>query len=375
MLTQKYEVFSGNEKFRIVFILSFDMEWDCFSTIYRAFVSSKDSEVLVLSDDCPRKNSQVSSEFLFRNNIDFVKVEDYSVGNNKPHIIIIADEITLRRNSWILRSKARIVYIPYGTSVSAAKYSQRQQYNLQVHNHSWRIFVAGDFIKKLYEEYCDVGSKHVVVLGHPKIEAIWLALNKNKFPRQSYSSSNPCKILWNIHFDNNGDWSTWKKYGVPILNIFASRDDVTLICRPHPFFFDSLNDKTEDVHIKELFRRNKNTIFDDQSSMKNSFVLCDALLTDGSSIIYDYFITGKPILYLRHRNSAKMHSHCFKLIKSYHYIGNSIVKIENFIDMVVAGADDLKDIRNKTFSMNAEMPKPIRTGFKIQKYIERELKN
>ena len=373
MWNRQYNKISKKEKFRIVFFLSIDTEWDCLLPIYRAFVSSKNSEVIIAADDFPRKSGKVASEFLAEHGYPFVKSSKYSLKKFQPHVIFITDEISVSRNDWIFRVGARVVYVPYGTSVSAATYSQTQQYNLPLHNSAWRIFVAGDFAKNLYGYYCDSGNDHVLSLGHPKTEVIFSRVNNNKRTNLRYTKDNPATFLWNIHFNVRGGWSTWHQYATALLELFESREDVRLICRPHPFFFDSFDTKESREAVRRLIVNNKNTCLDEAASIADSFAKCDALITDGSSIMYDFFVTEKPMLYLRSNESFKLHKHCFDIIKSYHYIGDDFSRIDRFVDLVSSGNDALRKKRSEKLYSDAEITRPIDVGSNIREYIEKEL--
>ena len=370
---RKYNKILDNEKFRIVIFLSIDTEWDCFNSLYRAFHSSQNSEVVIVADDFPRKSGMITSEFLKKQGFSFVPASKAYFIKYQPHVIFIADEISVSRNDWIFRVGARVVYIPYGTSVSAALYSEQQQYNLPLHNSSWRIFVTGDFAKELYGLHCDSGNDHVVAFGHPKTEVIYSKVDERKHSKLCFAKGNPVTFLWNIHFDIRGRWSTWNQYGICLLRLFESRDDVELICRPHPFFFDSFHTEESREIARRLIVNNENTYLDEETSMADSFAKCDALITDGSSIMYDFCVTEKPMLYLRSNDSYKLHKHCFDIIKSCHYIGDDFSRVIKFVDMVANGNDALRKIRSEKLYGEFKIARPINVGSAIKDYIEKEL--
>ena len=107
--------------------------------------------------------------------------------------------------------------------------------------------------------------------------------------------------------------------------------------------------------------------------MVESFTKCDALITDGSSIMYDFFVTEKPILYLRCGDSFKLHDHCFNIIKSYHHIGDEFNQIEKFVDMVTSNSYPLSKERSDKFFQDAAIIRPVSIGRKIKEFVEKEL--
>ena len=87
------------------------MEWDCFSSVYENFKSSKAFDVLVVTDDLKRKNSSSPSDFLTKLGISFIKIAEFSRSKFGPHLIFVADVNTVISHRWILRSNSRILEV------------------------------------------------------------------------------------------------------------------------------------------------------------------------------------------------------------------------------------------------------------------------
>lgn len=376
LFTGGYQKLEKGEKVRIIFLASFDITWYCYLTVYQSLLHNNDVDVLVLADDYPRSDiGRLPSRFFAVNNIDFLNIADYDNKAYKPHVVFVSSILSVcLRNFWVFRSRARLVYIPYGTSIAFDKYGKKHQYNRSVHNKAWKVFVAGNFAKELYGLFCSKGNKHVFPYGHPKTELVYNSMHDGKRPCDS-DNRKKYTFLWNIHFDRKQfttRWSTWPEYGAFILNLFSCCDDVQLICRPHSLFFETFT-SSEAVKIRNLITQNKNTVLDEDPSTSSSFQLCDALITDGSSLIYDFVVTSKPILYLRTTNSEKLHPHCYNLIKSYHFIGDNVDKIRDFVDMVRGRVNQNFDNR-KNILEHVGIPHPSGIGDKIAQYVIGEVK-
>ena len=68
--------------------------------------------------------------------------------------------------------------------------------------------------------------------------------------------------------------------------------DKDLIIRWHP------NENLDKVNkYKKIYKKN-NIIFDESIEYHKKFLTCDFLITDITSLISEFFVTGKPIIYL-----------------------------------------------------------------------------
>lgn len=362
---------SAGGQVRVAFILSRDFEWDVLASVYKALSELKEVCVTVFVDKnltqrkCQRNNGCFEFSKLTPVWLSKKKLKEFS-----PHVLFVADPVSFSNNWWLILTRARIIYIPYGISISAAEYSKTVQYNRWIHHNAWKIVAPGEFFRDLYGKFCLIGNNHVVSLGYPKYES----LINDRFSIESSRFSNKEKkiFLWNIQFRETA-WSTWESYGEFILDLFSRRNDALLICRPHPFFFGSLGSEVEADRVRKMIVDNKNTLLDESSSMAESFNKSDALITDGSSIIYDYWWSLKPMLYLRSDYSEFLHEHAFQLIKNYHYIADRPEPINRFVELVCSGGDPKQTQRECLDFEKVGMVSPMGSGRRIAEFVVDEI--
>ena len=156
------------------------------------------------------------------------------------------------------------------------------------------VSVAGDFFKDIYGKYTDRDS--IQVMGLPRDEAL---LNKDR--------SNSCvkKILWmptfRQHKNRKGEPENIFPFGVPVakttedfekLNNSLKENNMLLLLRLHP---------AQNTAILKGVDASNIVIADNDYLKKNNMMLedmlvdSDALITDYSSVYYDYMFTGNPI--------------------------------------------------------------------------------
>ena len=209
-----------------------------------------------------------------------------------------------------------IFYIPYGVSVSAAYYSRRHYYGLLVHKLANHIFVPSKIVQKRFKKFSNFSPTKVVVASHPKVDKIAeIVTTKTRDDREKTS------ILWNSHF--NKGWGNFDLVVRQILDFVNMRSDVRVIFRPHPFFkLSEWSLTTTDLKDWETAVSSKKIIVDNQTNYCEQMAMADVLLTDGSSVMYDFFHTLRPIVYTVSKRNYKILAEEYKFLSNSHHICN-----------------------------------------------------
>tara|TARA_B100000902_G_scaffold393053_1_gene446589 strand:+ start:2222 stop:3301 length:1080 start_codon:yes stop_codon:yes gene_type:complete len=171
------------------------------------------------------------------------------------------------------------------------------------------------------------------------------------FKKRTFTTGNP-KVS-NINFENelkyiNFGWtprwtpkqSTFEKYFEFLVKIFNKNENINLGCRFHP-----LDKNTSRGTFVDNIKKIKNIYIHDELSYDKYFEHLDVLISDLSSMIAEFFPTGKPII-LFNKTGMTVGSFGDALLKGI-YIVNNEKELGDIITKLQNNIDPLKETRIK----------------------------
>ncbi len=292
------------------------------------------------------KNKSISSEI--KENVCLI--DTYSEGLKQRNYWHCA-KVFICCNSYLIPVRKNQVsfYLSHGTPLK----SVRAYYNIP--NTIDYSFCAGEGIKDVYCHELNYSQERTVALGYPRNDD----LTNYKLDVKKFFEGNFEKIIvWYPTFRQHGGSKTLAKgNALPIihdaemakrLNEYAKERNVLLVLKPHFAQDLSYLDKTELSNIKfiddEFFVKNKISSYQFVGN-------CDALITDYSSIYYDFTLCDKPIALVW--EDIEEYKEKPGLIKDYEFYTKGAEKVytiddfEGFIDRLTKGIDLLQVERNE----------------------------
>ena len=135
---------------------------------------------------------------------------------------------------------------------------------------------------------------------------------------------------------------------------YGKRNNDLIVFRPHPLAFDNfiskgLMTKKEVANYLKNYQ-NSNMIYDKSSNYYDTFRDSDVLITDFSSIIIEYLMYDKPIIFC-HRDMNILNDY-MKEITKICYCVNNWKEVEQVLEKLKKGKDPLKDTRTKFVNEN-----------------------
>lgn len=237
---------------------------------------------------------------------------------------------------------SKVCYIPYGFSGSDVfnggntnKYFFRNVYfSFLESDHMVRLLKSkfrGPIEKKLHK---------ILNLGYPALTPYF------SLPKREGIS----RILWTPRwsFDPIIGGSNYLKYKDSFLQLAEVNCDKEFVFRPHPLLYEELQAK--DLMTEKQIDDYKNNCcnrgihFDKGRPVLETFADTDILITDYSSIIIQFFITGRPIVYCN--SGMELNELYAKLSKGF-YVANNEEELEKIIKQLIEGKDVLFETRQK----------------------------
>lgn len=357
---------SNNSTISIVFIISFTEAFSSFKPLYELL--KKDGRFSVFLICCPNirehdwKAHNASYEFLSRTYPEAIHA--YKDSHWFDIKTLSSDYVFYCRpynpdyyenyRASIVRKYAKVCYIPYGFCL---EHKSNHNFNF-VNNYDFLqncsyVFASNDYerrvlTKRFFSSKIKKGCPRILSVGFTRFD---LDYNENPIV-----NSKPFTVLytprWTSHLKKKNEEGTFLRFIAHIIDYASHTADVQIIIRPHPLMFSHYiqNNIVPPDYFEKLedtCSKLGNIYFDKNKDYFESLNKADVFLSDYTSLLVEYFVSGKPVIYsgnlkLYNRNAKKM-------CRSF-YILNTWEQIEERIQQLKNKEDPLLDTRKKLFS-------------------------
>ena len=353
---------------RVVFVAQNSHSWPCMAATYAAFAADPAWETIVVALPWAHPSLEQSSRaneknlifaFLEQEKIPFVRFENFSLLTNSAELVFLQNPYdSTRPAGWtvaeLVRAGHRLCYVPYAIEFGGTSEDVLYQFNMPLQRYGWAIFARSEAHRRLFAEHCDAGCQHVIATGHPKFDS--LCAGQGVAPDAglvAFAAGRPL-VLWNPHFDVRlngtrfGDgYSTFLRWRDFIPEEFARRQDLAFVIRPHPTFFSALEQRGTYTReeMSQFFLRCEqagNIRLDRAPSYYPVLAAADALISDASSVLLEFGISGKPVCYLHNPDGPVAHADYeldLDYLRQHMSWATTEVQIRDFLDRVAAGAE------------------------------------
>ncbi len=347
----------NSNEIRIGFLVFEPETWDKLNSVYFALKNRSDVEVQLIVvpnfDVSFDVTTKYGDEFVFFKNVDNSAIKAYSEDEGwlnlkkfKFDYLFYQDPYNnhmpkeLNSNSTVKYTK--ICYVPYGFSIS----NNFNQGNSNI-----------DFFRNVSFSFCDVTEiknildrkfhknvscniQHFFDYGYPSLADYAKISAKNRvttigwMPRWSYDP-----IIGGSHF---------LEYKDKFLDFITKNRNLHFVFRPHPMMFTNLinnnliSKKSADSFIARL--KDLGVTYSKGKSLLDDIADIDLLITDFSSVIPAFFITGKPLIYC---NSPIPFNDSFSQYMDSIYVANSWEEVSRLANDIKEGSDSLLTIRQE----------------------------
>ncbi len=270
----------------------------------------------------------------------------------KPHYIFLNVPYTNRypEEYYIekLSNTAKVCFVPYAYTLGNVKLYKQvydTQYNLSLMAYTDKIFVDGKTSYKLCNKYMWLSQlihgKRLFNLGFPRFDMIC-----EEEKRKSIK-----KVLWIPRWttlkQKNFFGSTFFEYKDKIFDFVERNNLLEFIIRPHPIAFENyvkegFMTEEEVLLYKDKITNSHGVKLDDNENYIETFKEADVLIADYSSIIIEFFLLAKPIIYTGQKKDFDPN---LSYITDTFYFSDSWGETEQILDMLCVREDPHKEAR------------------------------
>ncbi len=348
----------NNKTGPIVFICQCEYIWNKRRDVFLQLLKEGTSPILYVIKD--QKSVSTNNVTIFEKEFpNYVcKYEEKKLIDLKPSIVIYSRPYSHYLPKDVRINKvlkyAKTMYIPYyftlddlvTTGINDLFYKYLSVYYADQEE----VKTHFDYVQR---KNISKGLQKCYNFGYPVFENLYLNKNDECIYKNSY---NKHKVMWTPRWtlDEKLGGSNFLKYYKNMFSYFLNNEKYSFVFRPHPLLFSnfietgviSIEEKNE---ILDSINHSNNSVYDTSSEYINTFFNTDCLITDNSSIIVEYFITGKPMIFC-YNDSNLVFNNIMNKILECNYVVNTFDEILEILNKLNKGIDEKKELRNKYVS-------------------------
>jgi len=188
-------------------------------------------------------------------------------------------------------------------------------------------------------------------LGYPSLDTMASLKDTAKGNNNFIDEDDKLKIVWTPRWTVDPDigGSNFFKYKDKFVDFAKKNQNSYVLLRPHPLAFENflntgLMTSQELDAYKDSYKQSINASIDEEKDYLSTFWKSDVLVSDISSILVEYFMTGKPIIYCV--GSSGFNKFTSQMAQGF-YWANNWEDIEGILKELSQGNDPLKKKREE----------------------------
>ena len=368
---------SSHEKVNVVFVCHRPQVWESLRSVYESLKNKEIFDVKIVAIPNKKQVPKLGLNheiYESEGAEDFWKkygcIDGYNYATNQwldlnslePDYIFFQQPYNITRcseyKSWIVSSYAKLCYVGY--------------FALHTLDDVYDECTPDDFFKNISfffaqnsEEQELISRKFIridnkigksILTGFPRYDDahsyvgcennIWKNRSKNMF-----------RLIWTPRWTTNEGNCHFFKYKDKFIEYCQQHDDIDFVFRPHPQAFSewmSTGELSERQlsEYRDVYSNTPNMSIDESKTFLSLFYSSDCLVTDRSSVVLEYFLTGKPIIYC---TSNGKHDTIDYISEGFYKVSNW-EELESRLNELKNGHDELFEIRQQIIKERFYMP-------------------
>lgn len=392
----------NHEKIKVVFVCWRPAVWGSLKTVYEAMKKDNDFDVQIVT--IPNKKqlpklglhheiyeSEGAEEFW--KGEDVVSGYNYETGEWLDLRLLKADYICFQQpynicrtdaeKSHIVSKYAKLFYVAYFTF-----------FNCNESNFINYECTPPDFMKDLSFYFTqnnddqvfmqnrmrEIGNQKVQVIktGFPRFDNLNVKYDINNSAWNIKDNHKRFRLIWTPRWCTDENNCHFFDYKDKLVEYCSDNQNLDFVFRPHPQAF--LNwvctgelSELEAKKYKENYEKANNMCIDTSSDFLPTFYTADCLITDTSSVVPEFFLTGKPIIYCHKPGSKNSFARNKGYTDGFYWVENWN-ELKDTLDMLRHGSDPLLERRQLLIKNEFYLPDEG-AGYLIKEAIKQDFNN
>lgn len=359
---------NNGEKIRVVFVCHRPAVWSSLKSVYEELKNDSDFDVKIVAipnkKEIPGKwmehdiyESEGAEDFFAQygciNGYDYEKKEWLDLRTLQPDYIFFQQPYNVTRceayKSYNVSKYARLLYVAYATDFigdGVLEETSPKDYLNDVYFYFTQNKLDHELIKGILDKQKNMHSRPVLT-GFPRYDGIdkYVGSDSDLWKR----SKDKYRVMWTPRWCTNEGNCSFFDYKDELVNYCNGHEKIDLLFRPHPQAFSNWNQtgelpNEEAQEYKSVYTNSDNMNIDQKSEYMDTIFSSDCLISDTSSFIADYFLTGNPVIYCHKINMFNSFSQ--RMSEGFYWV-NNWGELEETLDMLSNGEDPLKEKRQK----------------------------
>lgn len=370
--------------------------WDCMESIWMAAKEDKRCKCRVIPIPYYECETGGGIRYCyegdkFPEDADIIDYREYDLQTEKPDVIFVhnpydnCNYVTQIEPAYfsdnLISNTGMLVYVPYYIAGSYDKSGAwfKMAAELPVMRNADRIVVQAEAQKKAMAA-AGITEEKLLLLGQPKFDKS-VSLKREEYLRTSKWSriiENKKVFLLNSSIEFLlGDTLHWFQIIDDVIKTVLNMENVVLLWRPHPLLEATIRSMRPDIYdryldLKDTMGATEKIIVDETKDAYEAMALSDALISDYSSIIFQYIATQKPVYIINGDKSSK--ERAIVTCDYYESYMEAEMKLEEFVKLIVDGEDPKAELRYRTMA-NSVVNMDGTAGEKVFHHIMGELES
>lgn len=346
---------------RAVFFAELGEKWDSMESVYQYMQEDPRFDPIIVRTPIGRvvnRNGKQEQEIIYKDfltpmGIPSLGYDEYDIESDCPELAFISQpyESCTIEQFWPenIAKHTRLVYLPYFAPFSNYETAREALCEMPVYRYAWKTIGSSERHYQYYRKYAVNGGGNMLVTGVPKWDpTVRLRSKPVDMPEAWRSALEGRKVfLWNSFYDFDG---SSLPYFDGIYQWFQEHRDCALIWRAHPM----TDTVTKLYYPEQYYKRFKecialtnaapNMVCDGEASYNASFCNSIAMISDLSSMMFQYLLLDKPVLHIKTGGRGNVEKDFF-IDDCWMEQANNIKDIKNFLDDIYHGIDKNQQIR------------------------------